>query len=199
MLVARRMAIGGLALPWLGLSALAADARAAGRVEEVSGEVTAELAARRRVLAPSESVFLGDNVATADRSRAQFLLGGNTSLRLGSNARIRIDRFVVDAGGVVTLGEGPLLLDKAAGSAGSVQVRGSFGLITVRGTRIFVGPSQGVIGIFVVHGLIDVTSGGQSVVLQDGEGVDIRAVGAPPTAPVMWGAPRVRAALASVD
>jgi len=56
-----------------------------------------------------------------------------------------------------------------------------------------------VIGIFVVHGLVDVTSGGRSVVLQTGEGTNVAAPGAPPTPPVKWGEGRIRAALASVD
>jgi len=78
-------------------------------------------------------------------------------------------------------------------------VRGSFGLITVRGTRIFVGPSQGVIGIFVVHGIIDVAAGGREFVLQTGEGTNIAGPGAIPTPPAVWGEPRIRAALASVE
>jgi ferric-dicitrate binding protein FerR (iron transport regulator) len=92
-----------------------------------------------------------------------------------------------------------LLLDKGPDTPGALQVRGSFGLITIRGTRVFVGPSNGVIGVFVVHGLVDVTSGGHGVVLQTGQGTDIAAPGAPPTQPHPWGERRIRAALASVD
>ncbi len=176
-----------------------ADAAVAGYVEEVRGQVSAELAAQRRVLVPHADVFLGDDVVSAERSRAALQLGRDTSLRLGANARVRIDRFIVNAGGLLTLGAGPMLLDKAAGTAGTLQVRGSFGLIAIRGTRIFVGPSNGVLGIFVVHGLVDVTSGGRSIVLQTGEGTDIGAAGAPPTRPVRWGERRIRAALASVN
>jgi ferric-dicitrate binding protein FerR (iron transport regulator) len=113
---------------------------------------------------------------------------------------VRIDRFIVNAGGVLTLEDGPMLLDKAPGDpTAALKVRGSFGLITVRGTRIFVGPSQGVIGIFVVHGLVDVAAGGQTFVLQTGEGTNIAGPGAMPTAPAVWGEARIRAALASVD
>jgi len=79
-----------------------------------------------------------------------------------------------------------------------LQIRGSFGLITVRGTGVFVGPSNGVIGIFVVHGQVQVLGGGQSVVLNPEEGTDIAAPGGPPTPPTRWGAARIRAAYASV-
>jgi hypothetical protein len=173
---------------------------AAGLVEEIRGEVTAQLASRRRVLVPRAEVFNEDDVATGESSRAAMLLGRDTKLRVGANARVRIDRFIVNAGGVLTLEDGPTLLDKAPGDpTAALKVRGSFGLITVRGTKIFVGPSQGVIGIFVVHGLVDVAAGGQTFVLQTGEGTNIAGPGAMPTAPAVWGEARIRAALASVD
>ena len=106
----------------------------------------------------------------------------------------------MNAGGTLILENGPMLLDKGPSSPGvPVQVRGAFGLITVRGTRIFVGPSNGVIGIFVVHGVISVVAGGSDFALQTGEGVDIAAPGARATAPANWGAARIRAALASVE
>jgi hypothetical protein len=169
-----------------------------GYAAEVEGRVTAQLAAQRRILAPRGDIFLEDEVASAERSRAALRLGRDTSVRLGANARVRIDRFIVDAGGVLTLEAGPLLLDKAEGTPGTLNIRGSFGLITIRGTRVFVGPSNGVIGIFVVRGQIGVTSGGRSVVLQTGQGTNIAAPGTPPTPPAPWGQARIRAALASV-
>ena len=175
-----------------------AAAAVAGYVEEVRGQVTAELAAQRRNLVPRGDVFLGDEVMSGDRSHAALQLGRDTSLRLGANARVRIDRFIVNAGGVLTLEDGPLLLDKGPDTPGTLDVRGSFGLITIRGTRVFVGPSNGVIGVFVVEGVVDVTSGGHSVVLQTGLGTDIAAPGAPPTEPHPWGEKRILAALASV-
>ena len=176
------------------------EATTAGQVQEVKGQVTAELASRTRVLVPRADVFNGDDVTTAASSRAAMLLGRDTTLRLGANAKVKIDRFIINAGGVLTLEAGPLLLDKAPGDpAATLTVRGSFGLITVRGTKIFVGPSQGVIGIFVVHGLIDVAAGGQEFVLQTGEGTNIAGPGATPTPPAVWGEARIRAALASVE
>jgi len=198
----RRNALGCIVLfgtPTLLSRSLSATAAIAGYVEEVRGQVTAALAAQRRILVPHGDVFLGDEVTSGDRSHAALQLGHDTSLRLGANARVIIDRFVVNAGGFLTLEAGPLLLDKESDTPGALQVRGSFGLITIRGTRVFVGPSNGVIGVFVVHGLVDVTSGGHSVVIQTGQGTDIAALGAPPTEPHPWGEGRIRAALASVD
>jgi ferric-dicitrate binding protein FerR (iron transport regulator) len=170
----------------------------AGYVAEVRGEVTAELEAFRRVLVPRDTIFLGDDVVSGSQSRAALQLGRDTSLRLGANAQVRIDRFIVDAGGVLTLESGALLLDKATDSPGVLQIRGSFGLITIRGTGVFVGPSNGVIGIFVVHGQIQVLAGGQTFLLNTGEGTDIAAPGTSATPPTRWGAARIRAAYDSV-
>ena len=103
-----------------------------------------------------------------------------------------------DAGGVLNVGAGAILLDKTP-SKGPAKLKGAFGLITVRGTRVFAGPSKGVIGVFVAHGVVDVSSGGATVTLRDGEGTDVARRGAKPTPPKAWGGARVQAALASVE
>jgi hypothetical protein len=176
----------------------AAAPPSAGEVEEVSGQATASDAAGQRSLAPRDGVFIGDDVATAAASRARLALGQDTIVRLGENASVRIDKFLRDAGGVLDVGAGPILLDKQP-SRGPVKLHGGFGLITVRGTRVFAGPSNGVIGVFVQHGVITLTSGGASVRLHDGEGSDVASPGDKPTPPKRWAEPRVRAALASVE
>ena len=186
-----------LALSLCAPQALAAPAQA-GLVAEVSGSATATSGKSQRALAPQDNVFIGDDVATAALSRAQLALGRDTIVRLGENARLTIDKYLLDAGGVLTLGAGALLLDKTP-SNGPTRVRGAFGLITVRGTRVFAGPSNGVIGVFVAHGVVDLKSGGATVTLRDGQGSDVARPGAKPTPPKMWGAARVQAALASVE
>ena len=185
-----------LSAAWLGVAQAASPG--AGIVEEVSGSASATGDKGHRALAPRDDVFIGDDVATAALSRAQLALGHDTVIRLGANASLRIDKYLVDAGGVLTLGAGALLIDKTP-SKGPTRVKGAFGLISVRGTRVFAGPSKGVIGVFVAHGVVDLKSGGVTVTLRDGEGSDIAAPGARPTPPKAWGAARVQAALASVE
>jgi hypothetical protein len=181
-------------------SPLSADAAPAGvgLVEEVSGSATATGAAGERPLVASDDVYIGDDVATASGSRARLALGHDTIVRLGENASLRIDQYLLDAGGVLSVGGGAVLLDKTP-SKGATKLKGTFGLILVRGTRVFAGPSNGVIGVFVAHGTVTLTSGGSTVTLHDGEGSDVARPGAKPTAPKVWGAPRVQAALASVE
>lgn len=179
--------------------AAAEAAPPAGQVTDLRGDATARLKEAWRRLAAEGPVFVGDRVETGKATRAGFRLGRATDLRLGENTRITIDRFIVDAGGVITLGAGALLIDKPPGSeAGQIRVRSSYGLIAVRGTRFFVGPSNGVFSVFVERGEVAVRAAGREIVLAAGEGTDIARRGAAPTPARRWGEARIAAALALV-
>ena len=179
-------------------TAAGAERVRAGETEEVRGGAVARFAAVKRPLQPPAEVFVGETLLTAEQSRAQFKLGRDTTLRMGADASVRVDRFLVDKGGLVSVGDGPVLIDKTPGGP-PLEIEGAFGLIVVRGTRVFAGPSNGVIGVFVDHGEVSVTSGGSTVTLHDGEGVDIARRGAPPAAVKRWGEKRISAAYASVE
>jgi ferric-dicitrate binding protein FerR (iron transport regulator) len=177
----------------------AQGAEQAGAVEEVRGEAFAEAAAIRRTLDRAAPLFISDEVGTGAASRLSMRLGRDTTIRLGERAYLKIDRFLVDAGGDITLQSGPLLFDRPPGSRPDpVQIRSPFGLIAVRGTRFFAGPSDDRFGVFVERGVVAVTAAGQQVILHDGEGTDFRWPGARPTPVRRWQPPRIRAALASV-
>jgi ferric-dicitrate binding protein FerR (iron transport regulator) len=125
-------------------------------------------------------------------------LGRDTTVRLGEQARLKIDRYLVDAGGEMTLRSGPMLFDGPPRRAG-VQVRSPFALIAVRGTRFFAGPSNDRFGVFVARGSVRVSAAGEQVILHEGEGTDVLSPGAPPTPVKRWGLERIRAALASIS
>jgi ferric-dicitrate binding protein FerR (iron transport regulator) len=191
---------GVLALPLALVVRPAPAAEAAGSVEDISGEAFAEARAVRRLLERLAPIFLGDQVGTGAASRLGMRLGRDTTIRLGENARLRIDRFLLDAGGEITLRSGPLLFDRPPGSVPApMRIRSPFALIAVRGTRFFAGPSSGRFGVFVERGSVAVTSAGRRVILHDGEGTDLSAPGTRPTPVKRWGPERVRAALASVS
>jgi ferric-dicitrate binding protein FerR (iron transport regulator) len=164
----------------------------------VIGLVTVQGKNPQKPLAPQETVFIGDTVATGSASKLGMRLGQETLLRLGELARIKIDRFIVNAGGTIELNAGPLLLDKPK-TTGPINIRSPFGLISVRGTRLFAGPSKGVFGVFVVNGAVTVTAAGKTVTVPEGFGTDIARRGAAPTTPTRWGEERIRLALASVS
>ena len=191
---------GALAIPLVVAVLSARGGEAAGSVEDVKGEAFAEADAVRRALERTAPVFLGDEVGTGTASRLGMRLGRDTNIRLGEKARLKIDRFVVEAGGEITLQSGPLLFDRPPGSAPApVQIRSPFALIAVRGTRFFAGPSNGRFGVFVERGSVAVTGAGQQVVLHAGDGTDIAWAGARPTPVRRWLPTRIRAALASVS
>jgi ferric-dicitrate binding protein FerR (iron transport regulator) len=190
---------GAPALPFILADIPASAAERVGSVEDVKGEAFAELDAARRTLDPAAPVFLGDEVATGIASRLGMRLGGDTIVRLGEQARLKIDRFLVDAGGDMTLRSGPLLFDRPPGRAPAAVIRSPFALIAVRGTQFFAGPSNGRFSVFVARGSVAVISAGQQVILREGEGTDFVSPGTPPTPVKRWAPERIRAALASVS
>jgi hypothetical protein len=174
-------------------------APALGLVEAIRGEAFAELKGSRRALAVSADVFVDETIMTGEKARLALRFGGDTRLRLGAAARLTIDRYIANAGGEFSLMEGGMLYDRPRKQQSAESVlRSLFGLIAIRGTRVFAGPSKGVFGVFVVHGAVDVTAAGKTVTLDRGFGTDIAKPGDPPTDPAAWKRPRIRAALASV-
>jgi hypothetical protein len=200
----RRLGRRGLATGATALLAAADVAVAAlpgvGHVEALRGRATAEAGrGARRDLVPPMPVFDGDLVATAEESRLTLRLGEAMEVRLGANVRLKIDRFLPRTGGTLVLERGAMLLDRREGAdAPGVAVRSPFGLIAVRGTRFWGGPSNNVFGVFVERGVVLVVGANQAVEVLPGFGADIRAPGEPPTNLVRWGRPRIEAALASV-
>jgi ferric-dicitrate binding protein FerR (iron transport regulator) len=177
-----------------------AQADKAGAVEEIKGEAFAEKASVRRALDRAAPVFIRDQIATGGGSRLTMRLGRDTMLKLGEWGRVVIDRYLVNAGGEITLGSGALLFDRPAGAKpAALTVRSPFGLIAVRGTRFFAGPSNNVFGVFVARGRVTVSAAGRSVTLRAGEGTNIARPGDAPTPPARWGEPRIISAMMSVN
>ena len=171
----------------------------AGLVETVAGEGFAESEAARRSLVTNSRVFIGDLVGTGVQSRLALRLGTATQIKLGAEARLRLDKYIANAGGVLELQRGTMLFDGDPKSRGrNVSVRSPFALIAVRGTRFFAGPSPGVFGVFVARGRVTVSAAGRRVELTQGMGTNIPYPGAPPTDPTAWGAARIQQSLASV-
>ena len=73
-----------------------------------------------------------------------------------------------------------------------MKIKSPYGLIAVRGTKFFAGPSNGVFAVFVDHGTVVVSAGGSDVVLRAGEGTDLNSRGANPTGVLRWGKARIK-------
>ena len=97
------------------------------------------------------------------------------------------------------LGDGAMVFDRDDTlPKTAIEVRSVFGLIGVRGTRFFAGPSRGAFGIFCERGEVKVEAGGETRVLAPGDGVDITAAGAAPSALKRWNPARIDEAFRSV-
>ena len=195
--VERRVALAGLGATLIAKHARSAEP--AGEVLSVRGECYALTAAVRRSLAAATAVFIGDSVGTGPQSALALRLGEATNVRLGAEARLRIDRFIINAGGTLVLERGAMLCEHDAKASGNeMNILSPFGLIAVRGTRVWGGPSNGVFGVFVQRGAVTVTGRQKTVLVVSGFGTNIAYPGDEPTAPAPWGAARIKSALDSV-
>jgi hypothetical protein len=178
-------------------TATKADPAPAGVVENVRGEGYVD-AAERRWLSATAPVFVGDMVCTGKESRINMKLGTRTQVMLGADARLKIDRFLVDAGGELVLERGALRTEHKAGDGFLLNVKSPFALLAVRGTRFFAGPIDGFFGVFAEEGVVAVTGGTRTVTLPAGMGTIVRWAGAQPRPPARWTTGRLRRAIASV-
>jgi hypothetical protein len=171
-----------------------------GLVEALRGNAFAEREGARRALILRASVSVGETVSTSEAARLALRFDPDTRLKLGASARLRIDRYIAAAGGEFSLLEGGLIYDRPRRQqSAETLLRSLFGLIAIRGSRVFAGPSNGVFGVFVGRGLADVTAAGKTVTLRPGLGTNIARPGDPPSDPARWKRPRIAAAVASVE
>ncbi|MGH2342229.1 FecR domain-containing protein [Segnochrobactraceae bacterium EtOH-i3] len=185
------LALGGLALA----SGPLAATEPAGAVVDLSGSATAHRPPTEQALSVRDPVFLADTLSTAPASRLDLKLGADLTLQLGAASTLVLADFSDEIG--VTLEAGAVFVDKAPeSSARPLTIDSRFGQVSVRGTRVFVGPSREPFAVFVERGHVTVTGGGSTVTLAAGEGTSIAAPGAAPTPPARWGQPRIDAALA---
>lgn len=176
-----------------------AQAISAGTVESLRGTASASRNGATRKLVGSGPVYIADRVETDAGARLALKLGQRTMLRLGEKTSVSIDEYLIDAGGEIVLDDGALLFERVGPPAKSpLSVRSPYGLIAVRGTTFFAGPSNGVFGVFVSTGRVTVTGGNRTVTVAAGQGTDIARPGARPTPPKTWAAARVQAALRAI-
>jgi hypothetical protein len=187
-----------LACTWVAV-AKAGAADAAGEVEDLKGKAFADTSQQHRALDRTSPIYVGDRVSTAAASRLTMHLGTDTTVKLGENSQLVIDKFLPETGGEISLESGPMLFDRPPGARHlPVQIRSPYAVLAVRGTQFFAGPSNGVFGVFVQHGTLEVSAAGTTVTLSAGQGTDLRSPGAAPTPPVSWGKPRIDAAYESL-
>lgn len=179
-----------------------------GVVRSVTGTAAAHFPGDApRPLAPEAPVLLEDLLATEASARLACVLEGRIELRLGADARLRVDTVLLRGPrpGVVLRDAGaggPLLLDRPpAPGAPPIAVELPWARIGVRGTRVFAGVMDGFGAVFVARGRVVVDAVGARASLGEGEGVDIplQPFGPPDLVVRRWARPRIARALALVE
>ena len=200
LLVSRRVVVGGLLLTAVGRAAAPAWADSAlGEATEVRGDVRLRQAKKDKPLAVGGQLFENDRVHTNAESFATLNLGTDTRVLLGAETELLVDSFIAGQGGTLELGTGRMVFDRPEGLPKvDVAVRTAFGMIGVRGTKFFCGPSRAAFAVFVEHGSVSVARGGVTKIVAAGQGVEFHHRGDVPSEPVNWGEARIKEAHASV-
>lgn len=194
--IKRRIFLGGLVLA-AGLSGRSAASSVVGKAAKVRGNVRRRQGEDEERLAIGGAVLDKDYVLTSTNSFADLALS-ETRILLGPQTELLIDSFIAGQGGTLELGLGRMVFDRPQKLPKmDVVVRTAFGMIGVRGTRFFCGPSRAPFAVFVEQGAVSVQGGGVTRTVAAGQGVDFSRPGAAPSEPTNWGQARIRQAYAS--
>ncbi len=158
-----------------------------GVTSAVVNSVTGTLAGPVRVLRTGDGVFQHELVATGRASSAQLLFLDETSLTVGPNSRVTLDRFVYDPNRktgdiVINITKGAFRFVSGSAKSSSYKIRTPVAVIGVRGT-IIEGLIDAIGNLFLilVEGAFEVCpiGGGACVVVdQPGTFVKVSSTGA---------------------
>ncbi len=178
----------------LGPFEAAADERPPiGQVVALQGVVTLERLDGAATAVGGERLHAGDRLVTGFGSRVLLRLDGGLSVVVGAATDLGLERVTRSADGAwstaLDLARG--IFRAVLGVAGNeVNVETALAITSVRSTEWTVEHGGDRTAVFAREGRVEVTAAGATVVLTAGEGTDVRPE-TPPTAPAIWGAPRV--------
>lgn len=148
----------------------AQDAQNIGKLERGRNEVSAKPVAQEtsRALSAGNPVFQNDTVKTGKDARAELRLVDATRLIMGEKAEVLLDEFIYDKDGaaVINLAAGALrFISGKTGHPGELTIKTPVATIGVRGTDFWAGPIDGVFGVLLLSGEVEVSNSGGSVTL----------------------------------
>lgn len=125
-----------------------------GAAETVSNRVIGELPGSFRTLAADSDVHLNEWIRTEAASAARLRFADKSDLRLGPQARIRLDAFVFSgkSSSAMNLARGALRFISGDGPKGSYQIRTPVATIGLRGTAVDVVLRQGRVFVTLLDG-----------------------------------------------
>lgn len=150
--------------------ALAEQSDRVGKVEKTKNEFTAMPSDTDapRPLNAGNPIYRNEMLKTGSLARAELRLADETSLALGENAQVRLDEFIFDKDGSATINlvTGALrFISSANGHPGKLTIKTPVATIGVRGTDFWAGPIDGVYGVLLLKGKVEVSNSGGSVTL----------------------------------
>jgi|JI10StandDraft_1071094.scaffolds.fasta_scaffold196075_2 hypothetical protein len=180
-----------------------AQGAAVGRMSRVAGEVSIQRGASTLSGAVDAPVEVTDRIRTGADSRAEITFSDNSVMTVGPDSEVAIASFAPaaeESNAVLDLLSGIVRVTvNAATDWGRFEVRTATAVASVRGTDYLVELTEKGSAVFVAEGRVAVSSrvGAGSVVIREGQGVDVSAEYTPPVVKT-WGAKRRDAALARV-
>ncbi len=183
-------------------TALAADNKA-GEVSRLSGPVMLVRGGAENTVAVGQEVLVNDSIQVGADGRAEIIFIDKSILTIGPNSEVAISFFAPASQESVALldviaGIARLTVNKAT-SWGRFDVRTTTAVASVRGTDYLVEYVGEKTAVFVAEGRVAVSSraGSGTVIVRDGQGVDVPAQRAPLNVKI-WGAKRRDEGLARV-
>ena len=148
-------------------------------------EVSGTIAGQTRVIGTGAQIFQNEVVTTGDNSSAQLLFRDQTALTLGSNARMRLDRFVYDpstkTGDIaIDIAEGAFRFMSGDAESQSYKIQTLTATTAVRGTIIagFVSLPTSQAVLILIEGAFRTTTAIMSALLENpGDYIVINADG----------------------
>jgi len=182
----------------LGSAGRASDRTLVGTVDRLVGEASVVVGRTTRPLATEGRLFVGDRVVTGTEGRLEIACTDGSTIIVGAQTTVTLSEFTTNADGtgktaVLDMVEGLVRVSLSRlGVWQRFEVTTPTAIAAVRSTEWIVEAAPGRSAVFVVHGRVEVIDrqlkGG--VILDPGDGTDIRA-GAAPTVAKRWGQKRV--------
>ena len=158
-------------------------------------EVSGTIAGQTRVIGTGAQIFQNEVVTTGANSSAQLLFRDQTTLTLGSNARMTLDRFVYNpstrTGDIaIDVAEGAFRFMSGDAESQSYKIQTLTATTAVRGTIIagYVSRATNQVVIILIEGSCDVSTPTETVSLSPGDYVVINSDGSI-SGPFTWKGP----------
>mgnify|MGYP000701383934 CR=1 FL=1 len=194
-------------LAWPPRTARAEEAVVA-RIQSMDGSATIIRGELRIDAVPGLPLTLLDIVITAGASRLELLFVDGSTVIVGPEARLSLDAFEVDGGGLrengaITIMNGAVRAFVQPGAGENFTIRGQSAVASVRGTEYAVIEEESRTSVLVLEGAVAVSAPAAdwTVALGPGEGIDVphdAPMGEVPEPPPVnrWGQGRIDQVLA---